>query len=165
MWCYGATAHFKGRHDSEGGAVKRGLAEAIQAEQSPSNLLNNAALLQAYASLHLTIPAKKQEQSAAHRDRARSLVRSSAHAAGGAVANQWAAHRHPQLASDAVFQQQGLLACAVPGVGMRMQLVLARGWHRGVCRTQPSACMKAAAALQGQPPGVQGVPGNEACRA
>jgi len=51
--------------------VKRGLAEAIQAEQSPSNLLNNAALLQAYASLHLTIPAKKQEQSAAHRDRAR----------------------------------------------------------------------------------------------
>eukprot|EP00983_Pelagomonas_calceolata_P068444 1149923-Pelagomonas_calceolata.AAC.7 len=69
MWCYGATAHFKGRHDSKGGAVKRCLARAIQTGQSASNMLYRASQLQECASQHLATSASQQEPSAAHQDR------------------------------------------------------------------------------------------------
>eukprot|EP00967_Tisochrysis_lutea_P024276 scaffold27897_cov15-Tisochrysis_lutea.AAC.2 len=70
MWCYGPTAHFKGRHGSKGTAMKRGLAQAIQAGQSASNLLNRTSQLQVYASQHLATPASQQGLSTADRDRA-----------------------------------------------------------------------------------------------
>ena len=72
-WCYGASSHFKGRHDSEGGAVKHALAAAIIKEQRSSSdtpLMCSAEQLVHHAQQHLSKPARQQEPSAAHRGRA-----------------------------------------------------------------------------------------------
>eukprot|EP00983_Pelagomonas_calceolata_P058919 1145688-Pelagomonas_calceolata.AAC.2 len=70
QWNYFATSHGKGRHDSEGGAVKQLLGRAIQVQQDSSSLMCTAPQLQAYAAQHLTRPARRQAPSQAHRERA-----------------------------------------------------------------------------------------------
>ena len=73
---YGGTSHFKGRHDSEGGAAKTLLANAVMTYvvdllAPGATMLSTAQQFVDYANNKLTVPARQQEPSQAHRDRAK----------------------------------------------------------------------------------------------
>ena len=73
---YGATSHFKGRHDSEGGAVKAQLRlklahQKVDVEEEGASIMRSAADCVAYGNKYLSSPSSKSEPSIAHRNRAK----------------------------------------------------------------------------------------------
>ena len=72
---YGGTAHFKGRHDSEGGALKMAITMVVRQQDvdeadSSSFLLRTPQDLVDYANKNLTTPSRQKATSTAHRNRA-----------------------------------------------------------------------------------------------
>ena len=73
---YGATSHFKGRHDSEGGAVKSQLRlwlahQSVDIQDVGASIKRTAADCVAYGNEHLAYPSSHSDTSSAHRARAK----------------------------------------------------------------------------------------------
>ncbi|KAJ9508507.1 hypothetical protein QJQ45_012048 [Haematococcus lacustris] len=73
-WSYGATSHFKGRHDSEGGVLKHKLRDMVLADHVGLATCRAQQLTAAFNNKH-TEPASQVGACKAHRDRARVMRR------------------------------------------------------------------------------------------
>ncbi|KAJ9522653.1 hypothetical protein QJQ45_019736 [Haematococcus lacustris] len=73
-WSYGATSHFKGRHDSEGGVLKHKLRDMVLADHDGLATCKAQQLTTAFNSKH-TEPASQVGACKAHRDRAKVMRR------------------------------------------------------------------------------------------
>ncbi|KAJ9516619.1 hypothetical protein QJQ45_015205, partial [Haematococcus lacustris] len=73
-WSYGATSHFKGRHDSEGGVLKHKLRDMVLADHDGLATCRAQQLTAAFNNKH-TEPASQVGACKAHRDRAKVMRR------------------------------------------------------------------------------------------
>ncbi|KAJ9515280.1 hypothetical protein QJQ45_002414 [Haematococcus lacustris] len=68
-WSYGATSHFKGRHDSEGGVFKHSMAARVLADHPDLNAECKAQQLAGVHNVECVVPAAQLAASVAHQTR------------------------------------------------------------------------------------------------